>query len=155
MLDRDQGNQPLRLDSRDLKVSRAEVSSDGNTWSATTFEIGPSDKILGAPLTIQLPHNATQVRIYYETNPTASALQWLTPQQTAGKKHPFLYTQSQAIHARSWIPTQDTPGVRVTYSAKIRVPDGLRAVMSARNDPHQNGGTEYSRSTCRSRSPPT
>ncbi len=144
VIDRDQGNQPLRLDSRDLKVSRAEVSSDGNTWSGTTFEIGPSDKILGAPLTVQLPQNATRVRLYYETNPTASALQWLTPQQTAGKKQPFLYTQSQAIHARSWIPTQDTPGVRVTYSAKIRVPKGLRAVMSARNDPHQAAGTEYS-----------
>ena len=144
VLDRTQRDKPLRLDSRDLKVSRAEVSSDGATWSATTFETGLADKILGSALTIQLPQNASRVRVHYETNPTASGLQWLTPQQTAGKKHPFLYTQSQAIHARSWIPTQDTPGVRVTYSAKIRVPKGLRAVMSARNDPHQSAGTEYS-----------
>jgi leukotriene-A4 hydrolase len=142
-LDREQPGKPLILDTRDLKVSKMEVSSDGNTWSPTTFQIGSSDKTLGAPLTIDLPANASQVRILYETVPSASGLQWLTPQQTAGKKHPFLFTQSQAIHARSWIPTQDSPGVRVTYTAKIRIPAGLRAVMSARNNPNQKDGTEF------------
>jgi aminopeptidase N len=144
VLDRTQRDKPLRLDSRDLKIARVEASGDGNTWATATFEVGTADRHLGAPVTIPLPANASRVRIFYETAPGASGLQWLTPQQTAGKKHPFLYTQSQAIHARSWIPTQDTPGVRVTYAAKIRVPQGLRAVMSARNDPHQAAGTEYS-----------
>lgn len=142
-LDRPVRDKPLILDSRDLKISRAETSADGVTWAPTGFQVGSVDRILGAPLSVTLPVDAKQVRIFYETAPTASGLQWLTPQQTAGKKHPFLFTQSQAIHARSWIPTQDSPGVRVRYSAKIRVPAGLQAVMSARNDPMQKGVTEY------------
>jgi leukotriene-A4 hydrolase len=142
-LDRLSADKPLILDSRDLKVSKAEASTDGNNWSSAVFQLGAADRILGSPLTITLPAKASQVRIFYETVPSASGLQWLSPEQTAGKKHPFLFTQSEAIHARSWIPTQDTPGVRVTYSAKIRVPKGLRAVMSARNDPSQQGSTEF------------
>src|SRR5207244_2991650 len=71
------------------------------------------------------------VRIRYSTVPTASGLQWLDPPQTAGKRHPFLYTQSQAIHARSWIPLQDTPAVRITFQGRVRVPHGLYAIMAA------------------------
>lgn len=148
-VERRQKDKPLVLDTRDLKVSRAETAPraeaapGSGAWSDAKFRIGAADRILGAPLTIQLPPDATQVRIHYETSPGASGLQWLGPAQTAGKKHPFLFTQSQAIHARSWIPLQDTPGVRATYSAKIRPPQGLRAVMSARNDPGQKPGTEF------------
>jgi leukotriene-A4 hydrolase len=142
-LDRVNGDKPLILDSRDLKLSRVDASSDGNTWSPASFQVGSADRILGSPLTITLPAKASQVRIFYETVPSASGLQWLSPEQTAGKKHPFLFTQSEAIHARSWIPSQDSPGVRVTYSAKIHVPKGLRAVMSARNNPTQQGSTEF------------
>lgn len=121
----------LKLDTRDLKVAKAEVSGDGKTFAATKFAVGQADKILGAPLTVELPAKATKVRIEYETSPTASGVQWLTPAQTAGKQYPYVFTQSQAIHARSWIPLQDSPGVRVTYSATIRTPAGIRAVMSA------------------------
>ncbi len=141
--DRVNADKPLIVDSRDLKISRAEASPDGNAWTATTFQLGAADRFLGSPLTIVLPAQASQVRIFYETVPSASGLQWLNPEQTAGKKHPFLYTQSEAIHARSWIPTQDSPGVRVTYSATIHVPKGLRAVMSARNDPKQKASEVF------------
>jgi len=125
--------EPLILDTRDLKIEKVEASVDGVVYSAGTFNIGPSDKILGAPLTIPLPAKATRVRIHYSTSPGASGLQWLDPAQTAGKKDPFVFTQSQAIHARSWIPTQDTPQVRVTYTARVRTPRRLLAVMSAEN----------------------
>ena len=130
---------PLVLDSRGLRVERADVNG-----TPVKVEQGPTDPILGAPLTVHLPENAASVRIVYETAPNASGLQWLTPEQTGGKKHPFLFTQSQAIHARSWIPCQDTPSVRVTYRARVRTPRQLLAVMSAENkvDAPRNG--EYS-----------
>jgi leukotriene-A4 hydrolase len=121
----------LKLDTRDLKIIKAETSNDGKSFAPAQFTLGAADKLLGAPLAIQLPPQATKVRIEYETSPNASGVQWLEPAQTAGKKHPYVFTQSQAIHARSWIPLQDSPGVRVTYTANIRTPEKLRAVMSA------------------------
>src|SRR5262245_24862761 len=121
----------LKLDTQDLKVIKAETSNDGTTFAPAQFTLGAADKILGAPLAIQLPPRATKVYIEHETSPNASGVQWLEPEQTAGKKYPYVFTQSQAIHARSWIPLQDSPGVRVTYTAYIRTPAKLRAVMSA------------------------
>jgi leukotriene-A4 hydrolase len=121
----------LILDTRDLNIEKVETSDGGENYTATTFNVGTADKILGAPLTIQLPANATRVRVYYSTSPTASGLQWLEPQQTAGKKTPFMFSQAQAIHARSFIPLQDSPHVRVTYTAHVRTPPNLLAVMSA------------------------
>src|SRR5689334_17313393 len=86
---------PLVLDTRALKVSSVEASKNGGTqFTKADFKIGATDPILGAPLTITVPRGVTHVRIAYETAPEATALQWLTPEQTAGKKAPFLYTQS-------------------------------------------------------------
>ena len=100
-------------------------------FTPAAFELGKVDPILGSRLSITMTPEATQVRIAYRTSPTASALQWMNPSLTAGKLKPFLFTQSQAIHARSWIPLQDSPGVRITYAATVRVPKGLTAVMAA------------------------
>jgi aminopeptidase N len=126
---------PLALDTRDLSVESVEVRGDGPVANApfgpARFELARPDPILGSRLSIELPPEATQARIVYKTAPTATALQWLEPALTAGKQKPFLFTQSQAIHARSWIPLQDSPGVRITYSATIRTPAGLTAVMAA------------------------
>ena len=124
----------LRLDTRDLSITAVELSDDGDDWLETPFTLGTADPILGAPLEVSLSRTATQVRVTYTTSPGASGVQWLEPAQTAGKTYPFMFTQSQAIHARSWIPLQDTPGVRVTYSATVRTPPALRAVMSAAHD---------------------
>ena len=133
----------LVVDTRDLWIDGVEAWSPRGGFEAATYLIGDADPILGAPLRIELPPAATRVRIAYRTVPDASALQWLDAEQTAGGRHPFLFTQSQAIHARSWIPLQDSPGVRVTYGARIRTPPGLRAVMSAANDPDVPADGDY------------
>ena len=139
----DSGAPPLILDTSKLHIEKVEVSEENGSYAQTIFEVGASDPVLGAPLTITMPPAATRVRIEYSTSPEASALQWLDPPQTAGKKQPFLFTQSQAIHARSWIPLQDTPGVRLTYSAHVSTPKELLAVMSAGNDPDASRTGEY------------
>ncbi|HEX5702507.1 MAG TPA: M1 family metallopeptidase [Pyrinomonadaceae bacterium] len=143
-VERTSPTEPLILDTRDLKIEKVETSGNGTTYAAGTFTVGASDPILGASLTIPLPANATRVRIHYSTSPGASGLQWLAPAQTAGKKDPFMFTQSQAIHARSWIPLQDTPSVRVTYTARVRTPRNLLAVMSAENDARTPRDGDYS-----------
>ncbi len=119
------------LDTQGLDIAKAETSADDEVWLKAPFTLGQSDEVLGAPLTIALPADATRVRVTYSTRPQASGLQWLPPAQTLGKKLPFMFTQSEAIHGRSWIPMQDTPFVRATYEARIHTPKGLRAVMSA------------------------
>ena len=133
----------LVVDTRELRIDGVEAWSPSGGFEATTYVIGDADPILGAPLRIELPPAAARVRVSYRTSPEASALQWLDPGQTAGGQHPFLFTQSQAIHARSWIPLQDSPAVRVTYGARIRTPPGLRAVMSAANDPDAPADGDY------------
>ncbi|HEX5726238.1 MAG TPA: M1 family metallopeptidase [Longimicrobiaceae bacterium] len=121
------GARELVLDTRDLTIHEVtDASGRGLRWA-----LGPADSVLGRPLVVQLPADTRKVAIRYETSPTAGALQWLTPEQTAGKRHPYLFSQGQAILTRTWIPTQDSPGIRQTYGARITVPAGLRAVMSA------------------------
>lgn len=95
------------------------------------FELGPEEPILGRRLRVRAPAGTSAIRIGWETSPEASALQWLAPEQTAGKSHPYLFSQCQAIHARSIFPVQDSPGARITYRAEVTVPRGLRALMSA------------------------
>ena len=128
--------QPLVLDSRKLQIDRVDASPDREHFQATRFEVGREDEILGSPVTVTLPAMVKAVRVHYATGPRASGLQWLSREMTAGKRHPFLFTQSQAIHARSWLPVQDSPAVRVTYAARVRTPPGVLAVMSAANDPN-------------------
>jgi aminopeptidase N len=114
------------LDDKGLDIQR--ITGGG---SDLKFALGDDDRILGRPLTVQLPPNVSEIVVTYRTSPDAGALQWLQPSQTAGGKRPYLYSQGEAIFTRTWIPTQDTPGVRQTYSAKVTVPSDLRAVMSA------------------------
>ena len=115
------------LDTRDLTIESA-TAQDGRTLK---FTLGTEDPILGRPLTVELPPDVEMITIAYRTSPGAAALQWLAPSQTAGKVHPYLYSQGQAILTRTWIPTQDSPGIRQTYAARVIVPRELRAVMSA------------------------
>ncbi len=93
--------------------------------------LGPEEPILGQRLRLSLPEGTREVRLRYRTSPDAPALQWLSPEQTAGGEHPFLFSQCQSIHARSLAPLPDTPRNRLTYEAEVEVPRPLGAVMSA------------------------
>jgi leukotriene-A4 hydrolase len=125
----------LVLDTRDLEISTVHLVEASGREKVLAFKLGERDPILGQKLTIEFPHCCAasprmRIRIAYRTSREASALQWLEPAQTSGA-HPYLYSQGQAIHTRSWIPIQDSPGIRLTYDARIRTPPELVAVMSA------------------------
>lgn len=131
----------LVLDTRALDI-RAIQGWDGKTWSKLDYSLEANDPIFGSALRITLKQTMPRIRIQYATRPEASGLQWLTPEMTASKQ-PFMFSQSQAIHARSWIPLQDTPGVRFTYEARIRTDKSLLALMSADNDPNAIRDGDY------------
>ena len=118
---------PLDLDTKGLVI----VSAETGAGAPVPFALGAEEPILGRRLRLDLPPGTTEVAITYETGPDAVGLQWLAPEQTAGKRQPFLFTQFQPIHARTMIPCQDTPIVRATYRAAVTVPEPLTAVMSA------------------------
>ncbi len=140
---KDKAANALVLDTRDLTIEKIE-GGDGTNWQALTFELAPRDAIFGSKLSIAMPAQSPKVRISYQTSPQASGLQWLTPAMTLGKKTPFMFSQSQAIHARSWVPLQDTPGVRFTYEAHVTTPKNAIALMSADNDPKAPRDGDYS-----------
>lgn len=117
------------FDSQDLTIDSV-ILDDG---SKVSFHLGKNDSILGSPLSIPIQGSHKALTIYYQTGAHPIALQWLDPAQTFGKQKPFLYTQSESIYARSWIPCQDGPGIRYTYDATVKVPQGLLALMSAEN----------------------
>ncbi|HVI99711.1 MAG TPA: M1 family metallopeptidase [Sphingomonas sp.] len=117
--------QKIVLDDNGL-VLKSITDAQGKTLS---YQVGARDPVHGAPLTIQLD-GAQRIVITYETAPDAKAVQWMAPEQTLGKKKPYLFTQGEAILNRTWIPTQDSPGIRQTWDARITVPEGLTAVMS-------------------------
>jgi aminopeptidase N len=136
----------LHLDTRDLAIEKVTGWHGDTAWyegadaawpipdagHAVSWRLGTHDPILGQELIIDLPEGVDHVGIVYRTSPGASGLQWLAPEQTAGGRQPFLYTQAQSIHARSFVPIQDSPGLRVTFRARLHVPPPLRAVMAAR-----------------------
>ncbi len=115
------------LDTDGLQVDSVRV--DGRI----TPHVPGDSTLLGRGLTVPIGPGSRQLSVYYRTGAGAKALQWLAPEQTADRTHPFLFTQGQAILTRSWIPIQDSPGIRMTYNAKVKVPDALMAVMSATN----------------------
>jgi leukotriene-A4 hydrolase len=134
------GADEIVLDTRDLDIQRVTDAAGREL----PWEFGAADSVLGKPLTVGVPRGARKIVIRYRTSPEAGALQWLTPEQTAGKRHPFLFSQGQAILTRTWIPTQDSPGIRQSYDARITVPAELTAVMSAdmltpQGEPAQGG----------------
>lgn len=128
----------LVLDGYDLTIDSAKVDSElvQYTW-------GEPVPHLGSALNIPIGKDSKRVDIYYKSDKGARALQWLEPQQTSGKKFPFLYTQSESIYARSWIPCPDGPGIRFSYTARVQVPVDLLALMSAVNPQQKNDSGIY------------
>ncbi|MHA7873373.1 MAG: aminopeptidase, partial [Hyphococcus sp.] len=131
----------LILDTNDLTIERIEYRENGS-WARAEYTLGEDDAVLGSRLEIALADKPGEVRITYKTSPTAEGLQWLSPAQTEGKEHPFLFSQNQTIFARTMAPLQDTPAVRMTYSATLRTPEALLALMSAEQDAGPRDG-EY------------
>jgi aminopeptidase N len=150
---------PLRLDTRGLDIERVELGTLPHAkpgdpedlqvaelgasagWQAAKWSRGESDPILGRALVVELEPDRDLVRIHYRTSEDATGLQWLAPEQTADGTHPFLYSQAQAIHARSFVPIQDSPGVRITYDAVVRADPELQALMAAERLPGETAGT--------------
>ena len=140
----DQKATALVLDTRDLHIDKAEGQRADGSWAPLQFQLAAPDKTLGSALTIQTPDRPAKVRVTYATSPEASGLQWLAPSMTEGGKQPFMFSQSQQIHARSWVPLQDTPQVRFTYSAHVTAPKDAMVLMSADNDPNAARDGDYS-----------
>tara|TARA_B100000768_G_scaffold180187_1_gene199528 strand:- start:1284 stop:3140 length:1857 start_codon:yes stop_codon:yes gene_type:complete len=130
----------LKLDTKYLKIDSIQDSNGNNL----EYSFGKFDELLGSPLSINLNPKSNAVVIFYETTDKSEALDWLVPNQTAGKMYPFMYTQGQSIFTRSWIPIQDSPGIRITYSAKIKTPKNMMAVMSAANPQEIDTNNVYS-----------
>jgi aminopeptidase N len=140
----DPGATELILDTRDLNIEAVLQKAQGvlgalskseTTWVSRPYHLERKDPILGQALVIELAPSTRPtefIRVEYETSPAAPGLKWLEPTQTAGRRQPFLYSQSEAIGARSWIPLQDTPQVRITYTAAVHTSPDVLAVMSAK-----------------------
>ncbi|HEX9799361.1 MAG TPA: M1 family metallopeptidase [Thermoanaerobaculia bacterium] len=124
------GAEQLWLDTNGLDI--VAVRLDGAP-EPVAHRLSTEIPLLGRALSVPLGPETRVVHVDYRTRPDAAALQWLDPAQTAGGRHPFLFTQSQPILARTWVPCQDSPGARATYRATIRTSPELVAVMSATN----------------------
>ena len=133
------GNEII-FDENTLNITKVTL---GDEEKETKFELGKNVEFHGKPLHVRIEPNTTKVNIYYSTTKDAVALQWLTPAQTADKKKPFVFSQGESVWSRTWIPCQDSPGVRFTYNAKVTVPKDLLAVMSAVNPQKKNDTGVY------------
>ena len=128
------------LDTHQLTIHKVTI---GNPEQKTTYQLSPFQQWLGSALSIDIKPDTKEIHIYYTSHPDAAALQWLEPHQTLGGNSPFLFTQSEAILARTWVPCQDSPGVRFSYTATVQVPIGLMAMMSALNPTEKSADGIY------------
>ncbi len=127
------------FDTKDLNIEEVTI----NDGIKAQYRLSENDSILGKALAVMIDSKTASVNIRYKTNPQAEAIQWLTPSQTSGKVHPFMFTQSQAVLARSWVPCQDSPAVKFTYDAEVKVPSQFLALMSASNPQEKNDQSVY------------
>ncbi len=132
------------FDARDLQITKVTTGEKGEE-NEVEYSLTPSIEKIGSALKVQIKPTDKVVTIYYATTPGKDvALDWIDADLTADKKLPFVFTQGQAILTRSWLPCQDSPGIRITYNAEIIVPSGFLAVMSAENPQTKNETGIYS-----------
>lgn len=128
----------IHFDTYDMSILKTKVNGKETNYFST-----PMNEDFGSGLSIPIKENDSIVSIEYTTGAKATALQWLAPSQTAGGKSPYLFTQCESIHARSLLPCQDVPAIRITYNAEIETPKGMMAVMSAKNPTERNPKGKY------------
>ena len=126
----------LNLDTAHLDILAVKTFDNEKSIPFTLHALVENKSHLGRRLEIDVTQlkgteEDCRITIVYATTNKCSALQWLPPSQTAGKQHPYLFTQCQAIHARSLVPCQDRCGVKMTYTATVTVPNWATCVMSA------------------------
>ena len=142
LIDNSSKGNEIIFDENTLNITKVTLGQ-GEEEKETKFELGKDVAFHGKPIHVTIEPNTTKVTIYYSTTKDAVALQWLKPEQTADKKKPFLFSQGESVWSRTWIPCQDSPGVRFTYNAKVTVPKDLLAVMSAVNPQTKNDTGVY------------
>ena len=142
-LDNKTGAGVVHFDTWALLIREVTLEDDQGNVKPARFVVGDSLAIVGRPLSVGIEPNTRRVSVRYQTTAEAEGLQWLSPAQTAGKQHPYVYSQSQSVHARSWVPCQDTVALRFTYTANVRVPAGLLALMSAENPREKSADGVY------------
>lgn len=133
------------LDASELTIETVAVKTASDK-TPVNFVVSNHVKAIGAKLTINLPTKTTDsviVSIVYKTSPKASGLQWLKPEQTRSKNHPYMYSQWHAIQARSILPCQDTGAVKFTFRAEVTHPAELTALLSGVRLSSENGRTVY------------
>ena len=140
---KDKDARQLVLDTRDIAIDKVEGEGKDGAWQPLQYGLAKRDDLLGSKFTIEAPAQNAHIRVTYTTSPEASGLQWMTPAMTEGGKLPFMFSQSQQIHARSWVPLQDTPQVRFTYTAHVTSPADVMVLMSADNDPKAQRDGDY------------
>ena len=134
---------PNGADHITLDIQGPEIDQITVDDQEVEYRLGEQDPILGQALRIPIHSDSKKISVHYKTQSDAGALQWLSPMQTSGKKHPFMFSQGEAILTRTWIPIQDSPGIRFTYEATLHVPAELMAVMSATNVQTKNTNGIY------------
>lgn len=133
----------LILDTSNLSIG--SVSIDGQ---AVKYDLKPRKDFRGQPLVIEVPQassetNSLELTISYSTTEGCTALQWLSPEQTAGDK-PYVFSQCQAIHARSMYPCQDTPLIKSPFTFNLRSPYPVVATGNFRGTTdYRNGSLIY------------
>lgn len=123
-IDAAKGAERIVLDAKHLNISKVMVDSvETKDWW-----LGEEKPFLGQALEIAISDTTKTVSVKY-SSVNSDAIFWLDN----GDNPPFMFTQSQAILARTWLPCQDSPGIRYTYNARVAVDKGLMALMSATN----------------------